>query len=429
MAKTKKRPRWISFVPLEDLVPADRNPKLHVDLGPSFDRFDFTEPGLICERKQQLAAGHGRRDKLLELEAAGAEPPEGIVVGDDGRWQMPIVRGWSSKDDDEFEAYVVASNELTRAGGSDLSVMVEMLSDLKAGPGLAGTGVSEQDLAGMVRRLTNRRKRDAQTKRGMPDPGDVRSGQVWEVGPHRLIVGDAREADLWTAVPVAAALITDPPYGIGYEGGVEQAREAIDGDATAEEAAALLGAVLDRIIDGPHVLDGAPSFVFLPGGPAFVPLLLELAQRGLHRWMLVWAKNRATLARGDFQPQHEEVNFGWFQLEDDAQHLSYSWFEPGPRVHPVVDRRATTLLRFDRPSISADHPTAKPVDMLEHLLGLVTEEGDVVLDPFAGSGSTLVAAARTGRVGVGLELRPEYGHVVLQRLALEVGADPVQVAG
>lgn len=303
----KKKPR-LEFVPVHELVPADRNPKQHVDLGPSFERFGFTEPGLICERTGKLVAGHGRRDKLLELEGAGAEPPEGIVVGDDGRWRMPIVRGWASKDDDEFEAYLVASNQLSAAGGFDLAAMVDVLSDLSRGPGLEGTGVTDNELTSLVRRLANRRKREGQTKKGMPDPGQVESGQVWDVGPHRLIIGDGREPDLWTAVPVAHALITDPPYGIAYEGGVEQGREAIDGDASAEEAAELLGLVLDRIIDGPHVVDGAPSFTFLPGGPAFVPLLLELSRRDLHRWMLVWAKNRATLARGDFQPQHEEVS-------------------------------------------------------------------------------------------------------------------------
>lgn len=424
----RKKKARLEFVPVHELVPADRNPKLHVDLGPSFERFGFTEPGLICERKGQLVAGHGRRDKLLELEAAGGDPPEGIVVGPDGRWQMPIVRGWSSKDDAEFEAYLVASNELAAKGGVDLATMVDVLSDLAAGPGLAGTGVSDGELTSLVRRLANRRKRENASAKGMPDPGAVESGQVWDVGPHRLIVGDAREADLWTAVPVCAALITDPPYGIAYEGGVEQGRAAIDGDESPDVAAELLGLVLDRIADG-HVLDGAPSFVFLPGGPAFVPLLLELVKRDLHRWMLVWAKNRATLARGDFQPQHEEVNFGWFTIADDAQHVSYSWFEPGPRLHPVVDRRATTLLAFDRPSVSAEHPTAKPVEMLEHLIGLVTQPGDVVLDPFSGSGSTVVAAARTGRVGVGIELRPEYGAVILRRLAEAAGEEPVQVAG
>lgn len=426
MARARKRPRWIEYHRLDEIVRAPRNPKLHVDLGPSMERFDFTEPGMVCDRRGMLVAGHGRLEKLLELEAAGAPVPQGITVDDEGRWQMPIVHGWSSADDDEFEAYLIASNQLAAAGGVDLEAMVEVLSDLARGPGLAGTGVADKDLEAMVRKLTARRRRDEQSKLGMPDPGQVVSGQVWDVGPHRLVVGDARNEDLWTALPLAAAVVMDPPYGIGYEGGPEQGRVAIDGDATPDEAAELLGLVLDRLVD--HVLDGAPSFTFLPGGPAFVPLLAELDRRGLHRWMLVWAKNRATLARGDFQPQHEEVNFGWFDLEVDAEHISYSWFG-GPRRHPVSDRRATTLLRFDRPSVSADHPTAKPVDMLEHLVGLVTEPGEVVLDPFAGSGSTLVAAARLGRVGAGIELRPEYGHVILGRLAEVTGVDPVLVAG
>lgn len=425
----RKGSRWIEYRRLEDVVGADRNPKRHVDLNPSFERFAFTEAVLVDERTGKLVAGHGRTAALRARRDRGEGPPEGILLADDGSWLVPVTRGWSSADADEAEAYLVASNRLVEAGGMDLEEMVAVLSDLAGGPGLEGVGYDERDLSSLISTLTNRRKRAARGERPMPDAQHVRSGQVWDVGPHRLVVGDGREPDVWTAIPECAALVTDPPYGIAYDGGAgaDDARAPIDGDESPEAAAALLEAVLPNVVA--HLPAGAPSFTCLPSGPALLPLMQVLDRFGLYRWMLVWAKDRATLGRGDFHAQHEEVAFGQFDLEDAAGHVAYSWVPGAARIHPVADRRATSLLAFDRPSANPDHPTEKPVPLMEHLIGLVTDPGDLVLDPFAGSGSTLVAAARSGRRGVGIELRPEYGRVILGRLSAVVEVDPVQLAG
>lgn len=141
------KPRRIEYLPLDSVQPAKSNPKLHADefLSASVERFGYTEPLFLDERTGRLVAGHGRLDALRRLKEAGSAAPEGVEVKD-GQWLVPVVRGWASKDDTEAEAYLLASNQLTIAGGWNETALEEMLRRLQDAHAVAGLGWDEDAL-------------------------------------------------------------------------------------------------------------------------------------------------------------------------------------------------------------------------------------------------------------------------------------------
>lgn len=151
----KPKPRRLEYVPLADLVPSPRNPKRHdlASLRASLGRFGYLEPVVLDERTGRLVSGHGRAEALAGLEAAGEPAPEGVAVDGKGRWSVPALRGWSSADDAEAEAALVAVNRITEAGGWDDRSLAALLSELAVDDRLAGTGYGGDDLAALLKSL------------------------------------------------------------------------------------------------------------------------------------------------------------------------------------------------------------------------------------------------------------------------------------
>ncbi len=127
-------PRRLSYVPLEAVRPAERNPKMHDHQAiiASILTYGWTNPLLNDERTGRIVAGHGRLAALVEINARGLPAPAGIVVDDDGQWLVPMLRGWSSHDDTEAEAYIIADNRLTEAGDWHQQTLAAMLEDINA---------------------------------------------------------------------------------------------------------------------------------------------------------------------------------------------------------------------------------------------------------------------------------------------------------
>lgn len=153
-ATTKpKAKRWQEYLPLDDLQPNPANPKDHVIEGidGAMGRFGYIEPISIDERTGYLISGHGRRLSLLARRDAGTEPPEGVEVGDDGRWLVPVNRGWSSKDDGEARAALVALNRWVERGGWKRDELTDILESLSTSDdGLFGVGFESGDLNVML---------------------------------------------------------------------------------------------------------------------------------------------------------------------------------------------------------------------------------------------------------------------------------------
>lgn len=149
----------MEYMIVSELIPADHNPKDHAeeDIHASISRFGFADPALLDERTGKLIEGHGRVDDLLKREQAGEDPPEGIVKNAAGKYLMPVMRGWSSEDDAEAEAFLITLNHLTAKGGwhgEELYVMLDRLSDID--DGLLGTGYESADLDDLLAGLQER---------------------------------------------------------------------------------------------------------------------------------------------------------------------------------------------------------------------------------------------------------------------------------
>jgi hypothetical protein len=147
--------RWLELLPLDELLrrPAPRNPKKHLEQGirESITRHGFVEAPTIDERTGRLVAGHGRLNDLAERHKAGEEPPEGVELSEDGTWMVPVQRGWASRTDQDAEAFVIAANALTIAGGWDEDMLAEMLRDYQDEPDwLAGTGYDEKSIVSFL---------------------------------------------------------------------------------------------------------------------------------------------------------------------------------------------------------------------------------------------------------------------------------------
>jgi site-specific DNA-methyltransferase (adenine-specific) len=245
---------------------------------------------------------------------------------------------------------------------------------------------------------------------GLTDPDEVpeapeqpitKPGDLWILGNHRLLCGDSTDpiamerltedkpADLW---------LTDPPYNIGYEGGSKK-RKAIQNDKLDGDAFRVFLTDVYKTAN-----------CFLRPGAAFYiwhadteGLNFRLAAKDIGwtvRQTLIWNKNNSAFGRSDFHWKHEPCLYGWM---DGAAH---SWYS---------DRKQTTVLDFDRPSRSEEHPTMKPVALFEYCLGINTKPGDIVLDSFGGSGTTAIAAERLGRKARLMELDPAYCDVIVKR--------------
>lgn len=146
--------RRIEYLPVDDLVPDERNPKRHdLDtLGDSFRRFGYVEPITLDERTGQIVSGHGRVERLQLDREAGTDPPEGVTVADDGRWLVPVTRGWASANDEEAAAFLIAANRLVERGSWDGDLLTALITEL-ADTNLDGVGWTEDELDDFIASL------------------------------------------------------------------------------------------------------------------------------------------------------------------------------------------------------------------------------------------------------------------------------------
>ncbi|WP_146073843.1 hypothetical protein [Amycolatopsis sp. CA-126428] len=209
--------RYVEYMPIKDIQAATRNPKEHDTAGisRSIGHFGLAELPLVDERTGRLVAGHGRYLQLRAWAEEGRAAPEGVQVDEDGRWLMPVIRGWASRSDDDAEAYLIASNQLTVKGGWDDRMLAEVLHDLGEAQMLDLTGYDADDLAALEDALTADDDEEGEPGEGdPPDKGEAlrlagvtvgepdyetATGQIWDLGRHKLVVADVHTGwPLWT---------------------------------------------------------------------------------------------------------------------------------------------------------------------------------------------------------------------------------------
>jgi DNA modification methylase len=215
---------------------------------------------------------------------------------------------------------------------------------------------------------------------------------------------------------------TDPPYGVSYSDKNEylnasdrgnRVQKPIENDyLKAEEVFGLFAGALRTATK--HAARGASCYATVPGGP-LLPGFIEAFEKGgfSYRAGLVWVKQQFVIGRSDYHYRHEPILYGW--LEDGAHYFA-------------DDRTQDSVFEVDKPHVSDWHPTTKPVELVARMIRNSSRAGEVVYDPFSGSGTTLVAAHQLKRVGLGCEVDAGYAAVALQRLA-DLGLEPKLVGG
>jgi site-specific DNA-methyltransferase (adenine-specific) len=245
---------------------------------------------------------------------------------------------------------------------------------------------------------------------GLTDPDEVpdapkeprtKLGDIYALGEHRLVCGDSTDAGVWDrlmAGDVGDMVWTDPPYGVAYVGKTKDALTIENDELDEAGLAQLLGASLGLAWANSRA--GASWYVAAPPGPlhqVFGQVLLDLE---VWRQTLVWVKDVFVLGRSDYHYRHEPIFYGWKQ---------------GAAHYFVDDRTQDTIWEIPRPRRSTEHPTMKPVALVERAIRNSSKAGEIVLEPFGGSGTTLLAAEATKRRCRCIELDPRYCDVIVDR--------------
>ncbi len=395
----------IDFVPLDEVKRWPRNPKSHdlKTLRRSIERFGFVQPLIVDETSGRIVAGHGRLEALIAMHTAGCPAPKRIRVK--GRaWLVPVLRGVSFDSEKEAEAYLVADNRIVEMGGWDLDLLAPMVEQFYEEPDvLAAMGYTTSEVDLLLDRVSGGQEDDEASFEPAKNP-TTKIGDVWTLGKHRILCGDSTEKRAWDRLlrsTVVDMVWTDPPYGVEYEGAAGKIQNDEIDEAKLE---VLLRAALGQVHE--RCRPGASWYVAAPAGPNHLAFAKVLRELEVWRQTIQWVKDSLVLGRSDYHYRNEPIFYGW---------------KKGAAHYFVDDRTQDTVWEIPRPKRSVDHPTMKPVELVARALRNSSKRGEVVVDPFMGSGTTLIAAEKEHRVAMGIELSPAYVEGMVRRWELETG--------
>lgn len=406
-----------------ELRPRATNPRTHTkkqleQVAASIQRFGFTNPILIDE-DDGIIAGHGR------VEAAK------LI----GMSEVPTVR-LANMCEADIRAYVIADNQLAANAGWDrelLGLELKYLSELDLDFDLTITGFETPEIDVLIGELSldGDGEDPADT---VPEPAAgptvTRPGDIWRIGPHRLICGDATIAETYAALlgtERAAMVFTDPPYNVPISGHVSglgsvQHREfaMASGEMTSIQFTGFLTTVFGNLAD--FSVDGAIHFQCMDWRHIGEILAAGSAAYSELKNLCVWAKTNGGMG-SLYRSAHELV---FVFKSGTAPHVNNVELGKHGRYRTNVWSYAgANSFGADRDADLAMHPTVKPVTMVADAILDCSRRKDIVLDAFAGSGTTLVAAHRTGRRGYGIEIDPVYCDVIIRRMHETCGLYPV----
>ncbi|WP_131111598.1 site-specific DNA-methyltransferase [Sulfuricystis thermophila] len=391
----------IEHWPIAQLIPYVRNARTHSEeqvaqIAASIAEFGFTNPILVGS-DGVIVAGHGR---LAAARKLGLERVPVVVLDH----LTPTQR----------RALGVADNRIAENAGWDEQLLRIELQDLQAeGFDLDLTGFDADALAELL--AGDEPDFDGQTDEDaapeVPDTPVSRPGDVWVCGHHRVLCGDATEPQAYATVlgdEIADMVFTDPPYNVNY---ANSAKDKLRGK--------------DRAILNDNLGDGFRDFLLAAlrptiahcRGAIYVAMssseldVLQSAFRaagGHWSTFIIWAKHTFTLGRSDYQRQYEPILYGWPE---------------GAQRHWCGDRDQGDVWQIKKPQKNDLHPTMKPVELVERAIRNSSRPGNVVLDPFGGSGTTLIAAEKSGRIARLIELDPKYVDVIVRRWQDFTGQD------
>ena len=385
MSKTTTEMQLIS---IDKLVPYVNNARTHsaeqiLKLRSSLREFGFVNP-IIIDREFNVIAGHGR---LMAAKEEGIEEVPCVFV--------------DYLTDAQKKAYILADNRMAMDAGWDeelLKIEMEELQNL--GYDLGYTGFDEKELEDLFG-IDDKEVKDDEfdLTAALEKASFVERGDVWFVGKHKLMCGDATSSEDVAKLmedKKANLILTDPPYNVAFKSsdGLTIQNDSMKNNDFYE----FLFSSFKNMAE--HLENGGAAYIFhadtegLNFRKAFIDAGFHLAG------CCIWVKDSLVLGRSDYQWQHEPVLYGFMQ---NGKHPWYS------------DRKQTTIWNFDKPKKNSNHPTSKPLDLLAYPINNSTQANAIVIDTFGGSGSTLMACEQMNRICYTMELDEKYASVILRR--------------
>ena len=427
---------------ITDVKPNPKNPNQHPPeqiklLAAIIKRQGWRAPITVSTRSGYIVKGHGR---LLAAQYMEAEC-------------VPVDYQNYSSDEEEL-ADLIADNRLAELSEIDNQMLAELFAEIKLDPDfdISLTGFTEDEYLELLGGLSEDAMLMEIAEDEVPELDEVSDpitypGDVWELGRHRLVCGDSTKDSTYIALmgefengEFANLIITDPPYNVDYEG---TAGKIMNDNMSSSAFYRFLRASFMQMIQ--NLVPGGAAYVFHADseGRNFRNAFEDAGF--LMKQCLVWVKNALVLGRQDYQWIHEPCLYGW--KEGAAHHFvndrsQTTVFKEEPvdftkmkkeellrfiQDHLVKEDIPTSVIYEDKPKKNDMHPTMKPVKLLSRLMANSSKKGWIVLDPFAGSGSTLIAAELTGRIARVIEMDPRYADVIVKRYVMTTGKKDVRL--
>lgn len=382
MAVEKLNPA--KYNPRKDLKPGDPE---YEKLKKSIKTFGYVEPVIWNKRTGSIVGGH-QRFKILKEQ--GATEVDCVVV---------------DMDESEEKALNIALNKVS--GDWDLPKLADLIGELdKAMFDVSLTGFDAAEIDDLFSKVHDKeiKEDDFDVEEALNEPVISKQGDAWLLGRHRLICGDSTEAKTYEVLmenKKANLVVTDPPYNVAYEGTAGKIQNDNMADRNFYE---FLLKFYKCTFES--MADGAPIYVF-HADKETVNFRTAFKDAGFFcHETCVWVKNSPVLGRCDYQYNHEPILYGW---KPTAGHKFYG------------DRKQRTTWNFDRPTKSELHPTMKPLNLIAYPIQNSSLTNCIVLDPFGGSGSTLIACEQTNRICFTIELDEKFADVIVKRYIEQVG--------
>jgi site-specific DNA-methyltransferase (adenine-specific) len=379
----------IQEIEIEKLIPYARNSRTHSDeqvaqIAASIKEFGWTNP-ILVDGEAGIIAGHGRLAAARKL----------------GIKKIPVIE-LSHLSPTQKKALIIADNKLALNAGWDNDMLALEFEELEIeGFDLALTGFGEDERDALKPEQVTEGLTDEDAAPDVPIEPKTKLGDIYKLGNHRLMCGDSTSIDHLEKLcdgQLVDMWLTDPPYNVAYEGKTKDAL-TIKNDAMGNDQFRQF--LRDAYVAADAVMKSGAVFYIWHADSEGYNFRGAAHDAGWKvRQCLIWKKSTMVMGRQDYHWKHEPCLYGW---KEGAGHL---W---------SADRKQTTILEFDKPSRNGEHPTMKPVALFEYQMLNNTKGGDIVLDSFGGSGTTLIAAEKNGRYSRLMELDPKYCDVIVKR--------------
>lgn len=399
----------IEMISLDKLIPYENNPRKNAKavkaVAESIKQFGFKVP-IIVDKELVIIAGHTRA--LAARKLGLTEVP--CIIADD-------------LSEDQVKAFRLVDNKVAEIAEWDIEALIQELNEIEMDLSIFGFE-KQKGINDVV---------EDEFEIELPKKPKAKRGDIYKLGNHRLICGDATDINVIEKLmdmDMADCLITDPPYNIDYDGGVnaKEKRRILNDNMASDEFLEFLTKAFE-----------AAAYVLKPGGAFYVyhadketiNFRTALERNGLEvKQTLIWNKNVFTLGRQDYQWKHEPILYGWkkggshYFIDDrtwatvieepfDVDKLKAS--EAKELLKQILAETQTSVIDVDKPQKSEEHPTMKPIKLIARNMLNSTRKGEAVLDPFGGSGTTLIVAEQLERRCYMVELDEKYVDVIIKR--------------